>query len=423
MSLKESDPLIWNLNYRKSYLKGDITAGITVAIMLIPQGLAYAMLAGLPPIIGLYTATIPLLIYALLGSSRHLSVGPVSIVALLTFSGVSTLVPPGSEHFFSLVIILTFLVGTIQILLAIIGAGTLVKFIPHSVISGFTSAAAIIIGMNQLENLIQINMDNGGTALQLFLEFLRKLPEAHVITTAIGIGSIAILITLKKNFPKIPGPLFVVAGSMLIVSFFQLHHKGVSIIKDVPSGFPMITAPMLNVDVILSLLPTAITIALIGYVESITIAKYIANKENYTLDTNQELAGLGFANFIGSLFSSFPVAGAFSRTAVNYQSGGKTKFASIVTVIIMILTLLYLTQLFYYLPDAVLAAIIIVSIYNLIDVRKAVELFSANKTEGWSLVMTFIATLTFGVEKGLLIGVGFSLAVSLFSLKWLYVTR
>ncbi|WP_096198858.1 SulP family inorganic anion transporter [Bacillus sp. FJAT-45350] len=412
---------------RKSYTleegKSDVAAGLIVAVMLIPQGLAYSLLSGLPPIIGLYTATIPLLIYALVGSSRHLAVGPVAMVSLILFAGVSQLAEPGSEQFLSLAITLTLMVGLIQLLMSVFRLGFLVNFIPYGVISGFTSAAAIMIGLSQVSHLLNISVDKSGSVFHLLVDVSRHLGEANIITLLLGIGSILLLILLKSTVPRVPGALIAVIISTCVVYVFQLNVLGVSIIGYVPHGLPSVSLPNIAFQDVMNLLPLAVTISLISFVESIAIAKYVAQKERYEIKSNQELYSLGLANTIGSMFMTMPVAGGFSRTAVNYQAGAKTKFAAVITSVFILLTLLYLTHLFYYMPKAVLAAVIIVAVYGLIDFNKAKELFMTKPDEGWALLITFFATLIIGIKEGLLIGIGFSLLIFLFKIKWLYVKK
>ncbi|MFD1608720.1 SulP family inorganic anion transporter [Oceanobacillus luteolus] len=409
--LKKFFPALdWILNYKKSDLSGDLSAGLIVAIMLIPQGMAYAMLAGLPPVIGLYASTIPLIIYALFGTSRQLAVGPVAMVSLLVLAGVSTITEPGTGEYISLVLLLMLMIGLIQFLMGILKLGFLVNFLSHAVISGFTSAAAIIIGLSQLKHLLGIKLESDNVFLLLW-ESLSKISEINVIAFAIGIGSILLLIGIKKYVPRVPGPLVVVGLSILLVYLLQLHAFGVNIVGEVPKGLPTFSLPAFNMDSVIALMPIALTISFIGFMESIAMAKAIASKEKYKVVPNRELVGLGLANVAGSFFSAYPVTGGFSRSAVNYQAGARTPFASIITAVLILFTLLFFTGFFYYLPNAVLAAIIMVAVYSLIDVKEAKYLFKIRSVDGWTWVITFIATLTIGIEKGILIGLAFSLLV------------
>jgi SulP family sulfate permease len=410
--LKKWIPAIeWMGSYKKSDLNGDINAGLIVAIMLIPQGMAYAMLAGLPPVIGLYASTIPLIIYALFGTSRQLAVGPVAMVSLLVLSGVSLLAEPGTDEYISLVLLLMLMIGVIQLLLGVFKLGFIVNFLSHAVISGFTSAAAIIIGLSQLKQLIGVSLEADKNVFLILAETVRRAAEINPVTLAIGLGSIAMLIVMKKYVKKIPGPLFVVVFSILAVYLFNLQDVGVKIVGEVPSGLPSFSLPAMQLDAIIALLPIALTISFIGYMESIAMAKAIAAKEKYKINPDRELVGLGLANVGGSFFAGYPVTGGFSRSAVNYQAGARTPLATIITAFLIILTLLFFTGLFYYLPNAVLAAIIMVAVYSLIDIKEAKNLFKVNKVDGWTWMLTFLATLFIGIEQGIIIGVIFSLIV------------
>ncbi|WP_078594761.1 SulP family inorganic anion transporter [Evansella clarkii] len=410
--LKKFMPIFeWLPNYKKSDLSGDMSAGLIVAIMLIPQGMAYAMLAGLPPVIGLYASTVPLLIYALFGTSKQLAVGPVAMVSLLVLTGVSTIAEPGTDEYISLVLLLMFMIGVIQLLMGVLKLGFLVNFMSHAVISGFTAAAAIIIGLSQLKHLIGVSLEADKDVFLILWETANRIPEINPITLAIGLISIILLIVLKKVIPKIPAPLIVVVLSILTVYYLQLHETGVKIVGEVPSGLPSLSVPALNMEGFIALLPIALTISFVGFMESIAMAKAIAVKEKYKVVPNKELTGLGLANIGGSFFSGYPVTGGFSRSAVNYQSGAKTPLATIITAGLIVITLMFFTGLFYYLPNAVLAAIIMVAVYSLIDVKEVKYLLRIKKIDGSVWIVTFLATLVFGIVEGILIGVAYSLLV------------
>jgi len=412
MLLKVFPALEWLQNYKRENLRGDFAAGLIVAIMLVPQGMAYAMLAGLPPVTGLYASTFPLITYALFGSSRQLAVGPVAMMSLLVFAGVSSIAEPGSGKYVSLVLLLSLMVGVMQLGMGLLRAGFIVNFISHAVISGFTSAAAMIILLSQLHHLFGIKVLSGGhSAIHLLREIIHGMGGIHLITFGIGSGSILVLLIFKRKLPNFPAPIVVVAASTLVVSFFGLDQYGVSIVGHVPKGIPSLSWPGLGLDSLRDLFPTALTILFVGFMESISIAEMIAAKEKYKIESNQELIGLGFANIVGSFFSAYPVTGGFSRTAVNYQAGARTGLASIITSVIVLLTLLFFTSFFHDLPHAVLAAIVIVAVAGLIDVKGAKHLFRLKRIDGWTLTITFVATLAIGSKEGILIGVAFSLLV------------
>ncbi|MCR6110084.1 sulfate permease [Bacillus sp. A301a_S52] len=401
----------WLASYKKADLTGDMSAGLIVAIMLIPQGMAYAMLAGLPPVIGLYASTVPLIIYALFGTSRQLAVGPVAMVSLLVLTGVSTITDPGTSDYISLVLLLTLMIGVIQLLMGLFKLGFLVNFMSHAVISGFTSAAAIIIGLSQLKHLIGVSLEADKNIFLIMIETMNRISEINPITLGIGLISIGLLLTLKKIIKRVPAPLIIVMLSTLTVYYFEWHQLGVSIVGKVPSGLPSLSLPIINVEDLIQLLPIALTIAFVGFMESIAMAKAIAAKEKYKVMPNKELRGLGLANIGSSFFSGFPVTGGFSRSAVNYQSGARTPLATIITAIFIILTLIFFTEWFYYLPNAVLAAIIMVAVYSLIDFKEVKQLLRINKVDGSVWLVTFLTTLIFGIVEGIMIGIIYSLLI------------
>ncbi len=402
----------WLRTYRRKDLKGDLSAGLIVAVMLVPQGMAYAMLAGLPPVVGLYASTFPLILYALFGSSRQLAVGPVAIMSLLVFAGVSPLAQPGSEKYVSLVLLLSLMVGAIQLCMGMIRGGWIVNFLSHAVISGFTSAAAVIILLSQLPHLLGMKVaPSGHSALHLLNDILRGIGGVHPITLGVGLGSILVLLIFKRKWPKFPAPMVVVGLGTLAVFFFGLEHTGVRIVRHVPQGLPSFSWPAWDLASLQNLFPTALALLFVGFMESISIAEWVAAKEKYKIDSNQELIGLGLANVTASFFSAYPVTGGFSRTAVNYQAGAKTGLASLITAAIILLTLLFFTSFFYYLPHTVLAAIVAVAVVGLIDIKGARHLLNLKKIDGWTMILTFTATLVFGSEKGIMIGVVFSLLV------------
>ncbi len=404
--------LNWLLNYQRGDFKGDFSAGLVVAVMLVPQGMAYALLAGVAPIHGLYAVTLPLVVYALFGSSRHLAVGPVAMVSLLVFTGVSTLAEPGSPEYLSYVLLLTLMIGVLQLGMGLVKMGFLVNFLSHAVISGFTSAAAIVIGLSQLKHLLGVNLSTPKYTHELVWEALRRLGEVQWITLGIGLGSIALMVLVKRfKVVPIPGSMLVVVFSILAVFGLGLSESGVKIVGEVPSGLPSPSLPYFSWESMQKLLPLALMISFIAYMESIAVAKAIAKKEKYKLDSNQELKGLGLANLVAAFFSSMPVTGGFSRTAVNYQSGARTGMASLISAAFIVVTLLFLTPLFYHLPKAVLAAIIMVAVYGLIDVKEFKHLFHIKKSDGWLLAITFLVTLLVGIDAGIFTGMGLSLGL------------
>lgn len=398
----------WLVNYDRRNLRGDVTAGLTTAVMLIPQGMAYAMLAGLPPIHGLYASIVPIAIYALLGTSRQLAVGPVAMVSLLVATGVGAIAGSGTELFIAYSILLALMVGVMQLVMGIARLGFLVNFLSHPVISGFTSAAAIIIGLSQLKHLLGVKLASGKVHVVLG-DALTRLSEIQPITLGIGALTIAVLLFFKKVKPAFPSALAVVLLGTLAVFFGGLNQMGVAIVGDVPAGFPAPGLPVLDFDAMKALFPIALTISLVGFMESISVAKSFANRNKYEIDANQELIGLGAANIGGAFFQAYPVTGGFSRTAVNASAGAKTGLAALITAGVVALALMFLTPLFYYLPKAVLAGIIMVAVFGLVDVKEVKHLWAVKRSDLALLTITFFATLSLGIEEGILVGVGASL--------------
>lgn len=401
--------------YSGEKFRGDLNAGVTVGIMLIPQGMAYALLAGMPPVYGLYASIVPLLIYALFGTSKQLAVGPTAVLSLLVIAGVGSIAEAGTARFIQLAILTALGVGLLQLLMGIFRMGFLVNFLSHPVLSGFTSAAALIIGASQLKNLLGIDFPRTNYVHEVIAGVANHFSEINILTAAIGIGSIVTIILLRKWKKTFPSALFVVAVGTLITAFFNLSEMGVEIVGEVPGGLPSFDTGFVSVADLRLVLPIVLVISLVSYMESIAVAKAIAKKHSYKVDANQELVGLGLANIVGSFFQVFPTTGGFSRTAVNDQSGAKTTLAAVISAGIIALTLLFLTSLFYNLPNAVLASIILVAVSSLFDYKEMIHLWETDKKDLAMLMITFFATLVLGVEEGILIGVLMSLAFVIYS--------
>ncbi len=382
--------------------------------MLIPQAMAYASIAGLPEVYGLYASIIPILIYALLGTSRQLAVGPVAMVSLLTATALENFGGLSIDQYIGYAIVLAFIVGGIQFLLGVFRLGFLVNFLSHPVISGFTSAAALIIGLSQLKSLLGIELPRSHHINEIIIGAVEKFDEINWITVLIGLFGIALIVIVKRINKAIPGQLLAVVFGILAVIIFNLDAglNPVKVVGDIPGSLPGFAIPQFDIEVINALMPMALTIALVGFMESIAVAKAIQSKHrDYKVVPNQELIGLGLANVIGSFFQAYPTTGGFSRTAVNNEAGAKTGFASVISVILIVVTLLFLTPYFYSLPKAILAAVIMVAVFGLIDYKEAIYLWKSNKTDFFLLLITFIATLTIGIERGIGLGIIMSLIV------------
>jgi len=407
--------LEWLPNYKKRWLKGDFNAGLTVGVMLVPQGIAYAMIAGLPPIYGLYTAMIPQIVYAIFGTSRQLSVGPVAMDSLIVASGVIALAEIGTDRFIEFAILLALMMGVLQIAFGVFRLGFLVNFLSKPVISGFTSAASLIIGLNQLKHLLGIDIERNNKIQYLLADAFNLIDEISWATFLIGILSIVVIVVLKKQFKNFPAALSVVILGVLIVKIFGLDQIGVSIVGEIPKGLPSFHIPVFDKEILKDLMPIAFTLSFIAFLEAISISKTIeAKHQGYKVKPNNELIALGLGNVIGSFFQTYPATGGFSRTAVNDQSGAKTPLASIISASIVALTLLFLTPLFYYLPKAVLAAIIMVAVFSLLDFSVPKQLLKYSKRDLVILNVTLLVTAAIGIKEGILTGVILSLSMLIY---------
>ena len=399
----------WIQSYRRADLRSDLSSALIVAVMLVPQGMAYALLAGLPPVYGLYASTVPAVVYAVFGTSRHMPVGPPALMALLTFAAVSELAEPKSGEYVSLALLLALMAGGLQLALGFLGMGFVTNFIPRPVLIGFVYASAVVIALSQAQHLLGIPVSGTHSTVGAVLELGERIGEANLLTLALGAGSLAALVLLAKVAPRVPAPLAVVAAAGLTVYLFDLEEKGVDVVGEIPQGLPGFSVPVVDPELVRALLPAAVTVAFVGFVESISVAKAIAVKEKYKINSNQELRALGLANISAAFFSGFAVAGSFSRTAVNYQSGARTQLSSVLSALMIVLTLLVFTPLFYYLPNAALAAVILIAVYGLLDLGEARRVFRVRRADGYTLLLTFALTLLVGVEEGIIIGALFAL--------------
>lgn len=419
----------WLGRYKGADLPSDLVAGVVTAIMLIPQSMAYAQLAGLPPQIGLYASVLPLAIYALMGSSGQLSVGPVAITSLLVFSGVGALAEPGSARYIGLVLTLALMVGVIKLLLGVLRLGVVLNFISHPVLAAFTTASALIIATGQLKYLLGYKI--GG---ERFYETLYQagsgLAQTNPATLAIGLASIALLLFFRKGLRPLlaraglpplavtlivsGAPLVTVLLGTLAVWGFQLNTTaGVSIVGGIPGGLAPFSLPGVSLGDLRALLPSALVIVLVSVVESIAVAKTLASKRRQTIDPNQELIALGLANIAAGFSSGYPVTGGFARSVVNFQAGAITGLASLVTAGGIALILLFFTPLFYFLPQAVLAATVIVAVFGLVDLHEPLHLWKRDRADAATWAITFAAVLLLGIEAGIFAGVGASLLLYL----------
>ena len=398
------------LNYKKSAFFSDLISGLSIAIIVIPQGLAYAMIAGLPPIYGLYAALTPQFIYGLMGTSRHPAVGPVALDSLVVAIALGTLSITKVDDVITAAIFLAAMVGVLQILMGLLRMGVLANYLSRPVISGFTSAAAIIIGLSQIENLLGIQIESANQIQKMLGSLVQNLNQTNVVTMIVGISAMILILVSKKYLPKFPSALLVTVFGILLIWSTRWDLQGVAIVGQIPSGLPIMGLTVVSTDLMREMFPFALTLAIIGYVEIISITKELEEKEEkYTLVPNKELMALGTANLVGSFFQSYAVSASFSRSAVKFQYGAKTGMAAIFSAFIVGLTLLLFTKLFYYLPIAVLAGIIMVAVIRLVNVRYAIVLYNTRRDEFFLLLITCFLTLFVGITEGILVGALLSL--------------
>jgi len=403
--------LTWAPNYERKNLRSDLAAGLTVGAMLVPQAMAYALLAGLPPEVGLYAATIPVIIYALFGTSRQLAVGPVAIVSLLTASALGSVVEEGTAGYLSAAALLALMVGIVHIVLGIGRLGFLVNFLSHSVLVGFTAAAAIIIGFSQAKHIFGISTERKDHFYETVGEVVSKLGDTNGTTLILGLTALVALFVMKKVIPRVPAALVVVVGSVLAVELFDLKSRGVKVVGDIPDSLPAFGLPEFDGGLIGNLVTAAFLITLVGFMESIAVAKVYARRHRYELDANKELVGLGAANVAAGVFGGYPVTGGFSRTAVNDTAGARTPLASIITAGIVLATIAFFTPLLSSLPNAALGAIIIMAVIGLIDVKEMRHIAAVKRSDLIGLTVAFVATLALGIELGIAVAVAASMLV------------
>jgi len=430
MQLAKYLPILdWGRYYDRSTLTNDLVAALIVTIMLIPQSLAYALLAGLPPEMGLYASMLPIIFYAIFGTSRALAVGPVAVVSLLTVAAVSKIAVPGTSEYIVAAITLAFLSGLILFALGLFRLGFLANFLSHPVIAGFITATGVIIAVSQLKNILGIDA-HGHTIPDLSRSLAHNLSGLNWITAVIGVVTTGFLFWVRKGLlplldslgvaPRIAsiivkaGPIAAIVATTLVVWFFDLTAKGVQVVGDVPKGLPPFTMPSLSMDMWSNLIGAAILISIIGFIESVSVAQTLAAKKRQRIDPDQELIGLGAANLGASLTGGFPVTGGFSRSVVNYDAGADTPAAGAYTAIGLAGASLFLTPLIFHLPKATLAATIIVAVLSLVDFSVLKKTWHHSKADFAAVISTISITLLMGVELGVSAGVTVSILIHLY---------
>lgn len=398
-------------------LKADLIAGVTVALVLVPQSMAYAQLAGLPPYYGLYASFLPGIISALFGSSRQLATGPVAVVSLMTASALEPIAGANPEMYVAYAIMLAFMVGIFQMALGLLRLGVLVNFLSHPVVIGFTNAAAIIIGTSQLGKLFGVSVEKSEHTYEtVYNTIIEAFRSTHFETMLMAILSLGIMIGLKRYLAKIPNVLTAVVITTLISWQIGFENMGGKVVGSIPEGLPALALPTFDFDTMVKLLSVTVAIAIIGFMEAISIAKAMAARTRQRLDANQELVGQGLGNLLSSLSSGYAVSGSFSRSAVNINAGAVTGFSAVVTGLVVGITLMFLTPLLYHLPQATLAAVIIMAVINLVKIGPIRYAWRAKRDDGAVAVITFVMTLLWAphLDKGIMVGVMLSLLLFLY---------
>ncbi|MEX0821441.1 MAG: solute carrier family 26 protein [Rhodothermales bacterium] len=407
----------WLPSYSKADARSDLRAGLTVGVMIIPQSMAYAVLLGVPPIYGLYASLVPLFIYPLFGTSRQLAVGVIAIDMLVAGSGLALVAQPGTERYISLAILLAMMAGIMQLLMGFLRLGFIVNLLSRPVISGFTSAAALVICFSQIDHLLGVELPHTQYVFVLAYELLGAVTDLHPLSALIGTTAIFLLVLIRRWKPLFPTPLVIVLLGTLAVWLLDLSSRGIDVVGEIPAGLPTPSVPTVDVRSLRVLLPTAITLGLIQFMAVISLSKVFAAKHRYRLDANGELIALGLSNVLGSFFRSIPVSGSFSRSAVNDQAGARSPLANVVAALLVGATLLFFTPLFEYVPMAALSAIIIVAAFGLVNVQEIKLLIHMKRVDGAIALFTFGATLIAGVLEGILLGIGASVVAIMYRIS------
>jgi sulfate permease, SulP family len=405
--------LRWKHLINRRSTRADLMAGITGAIIVLPQGVAFAMIAGLPPEYGLYSAIVPAMITALFGSSFHLISGPTTAISIVVFTTVSPLAEPSSTAYIQMVLTLTFLAGAFQLALGLARLGALVNFVSHSVVVGFTAGAALLIGTSQLSNFFGVPGAKHHSFFHIWMDLFRRLPETNLYVLAISLFTLAIALVFKTYLPRWPGMLLaMIAGSLLAFMLNGSEH-GVRLIGSLPAHLPPFSKPELSTASLRQLAPAALAVAMLGLAEAVSIARAVATRSHQRIDSNQEFIGQGLSNIVGSFFSSYASSGSFTRTGLNYEVGAKTPMAAVYAAITLAAVLLLIAPLTAYLPIAAMAGVLLLVAYGLIDMHHIKTIIATSKPETGVLVVTLLATLFVELEFAIYIGVILSLLLYL----------
>jgi len=430
LRLLPSLPILeWGRRYDRDTLVSDLVAAIIVTMMLIPQSLAYALLAGLPPEIGLYASVAPLLLYAVFGTSRVLAVGPVAVVSLMTAAAIGEHAVAGSPQYWAVAITLAFLSGVMLLIMGVLRLGFLANFLSHPVISGFISASGLLIAASQLKTLMGVKAE-GHNVIDLAQALISQLPNIHVLTLVVGVLATAFLFWVRKGLKPLlirvglnarladllakAGPVAAIAVTALLAWILDWKGQGLRLVGSVPQGLPPLTLPLWDLALWQSLAMPALLISVVGFVESVSVGQTLAAKRRQRIEPNQELVALGASNLSAAFTGGFPVTGGFARSVVNFDAGAQTPAAGVYTALGITLASLFLTPALYFLPQATLSATIIVAVLSLVDLGMLKRTWAYSRTDFLAALATLLMTLVQGVEVGLVVGVAVSLVLFLY---------
>ena len=405
--------LAWFKMVTKESLKDDFFAGLTGAVIVLPQGIAFATIAGLPPEYGLYTAMVTPIVAALFGSSRHLVSGPTTAISIVVFSAISHHATPGTTEFVTLALTLTFIAGVYQLGFGLARLGSLVNFVSHTVVIGFTAGAAILIATSQMKHITAITIPKGESFLHTWADLFQGVSDIDLVVVSIALVTLVIAMAAKKIMPRSPYLLVgMIAGSVMAL-FLKEHSDSIKLVGEIPAHLPPFSSPEFSMETIRMLAPEAFAVALLGLIEAVSISRAVATKSNQRIDASQEFIGQGLSNITGSFFSSYAGSGSFTRSGINYDAGAKTPISAIFAAILLMVIVLLIAPLTAYLPIAAMGGIILLVAYNLVDFHHIRQTLTFSKTESSILLTTFFATLFLELEFAIYLGVLLSLVLFL----------
>jgi len=405
--------LLWWPEFGRKTFKSDLLAGLTGAVIVLPQGVAFAIIAGLPPQYGLYSAIVPAIVAALFGSSRHLISGPTTAISLVLFATISRFTEPGGAEYIQMVLTLTFLAGVVQLALGSVRLGALVNFISHSVVVGFTAGAAILIGTSQIGGLLGVSVPRDHSFIRTWQALFTLIAEANPYVVGIAAATLAAAVVFRLYTPKLPGMLVAMVLGSALSLFMDGAAHGVKLVGSLPSSLPPLSSPDLSLRSVRLLFPGALAVAMLGLVEAVSIARSVATRSQQRIDNNQEFIGQGLSNIVGSFFSCYAASGSFTRTGVNYSAGARTPMSAVFAALSLMAILLLIAPLTAYLPIGAMAGILVLVAFNLIDVHHIKTIMRTSRQEAVVMAVTFLSTLFVELEFAIYIGVLLSLMLYL----------